>query len=52
MFAVLLGAAGFLIALTLAAVYSACVLAHRTEELVARMQDDGIRTDRHAFHNA
>ena len=37
MYAVLLGAAGFLVILTLTAVYSAFVLAHRMDERVAKM---------------
>ena len=40
MLMILLTTAGFLAALTVVAVYSALVLAHRTDELVAGMCDD------------
>ncbi len=37
---VLLGGAGVLVAFTLAAVYSAFVLAHKTDEMIAALCED------------
>jgi hypothetical protein len=49
MIAFLLGAAGFLLVLTLAAVYSAFVLAHRTDDLVAGMGEESGAGSRQAL---
>jgi hypothetical protein len=40
MLMLLLGAAGFVAVMTLVSVYSALVLAHRTDEIVANICDD------------
>jgi len=46
MLAILLGAAGLLLGLTLIAVYSAFVIAHRTDDLVARIEEEGFTGDK------
>ena len=40
---ILVGTVGFLSALSLAVVYSALILAHRTDDLIERMSDETIQ---------
>jgi hypothetical protein len=48
MIMILLGAAGMILTLTIVAVYSAFVLAHRTDVIIASMKDEGGTGDRRA----
>lgn len=49
MITLLLGVIGFLLILTLVSVYSALILAHRTDNLINRMLEDNPHANRKAF---
>lgn len=48
MITILLGTAGFFLALAVIAVYSALVLAHRTDNMIKSVMDE----KKHSSHNA
>jgi len=49
MITILIGIAGFFLALALIAVYSALVLAHRTDNMIKSIMDDNQHSNHKAF---